>query len=150
VLVAIRCVVVQRWWSKVIGVSIIGFHSYYKQFDLCSGSYSCFGKNLELQLLFDSCSASWNGLFKPQRPWFIHEIELQIRLLIQFFENIIATLNPLRPRLKTLNTGFDHSPTTITVKIFGSPFWVSRVYSLKIWVVVTKIFEAWVSRTQFI
>jgi len=75
-----------------------------------SGSFSCFSKNLELKLLFDSCSASWNswnGLFKPLKYWFIHKTDLQ--LLLRFFDKI-ATVNPLRFRRKTLNAGSDSTP----------------------------------------
>jgi len=32
-----------------------------------------------------------------------------------------------------------------TVKIFGTNFWVSRVYSLKNWVVLTQISKIWVT-----
>jgi len=40
--------------AEVIGVEIflLQLHSYSKKFDSCSGS--CFSKNVELQLLFDS------------------------------------------------------------------------------------------------
>jgi len=35
--------------------------------------------------------------------------------------------------------------TSYTVKIFGSNFWVSRVYSLKKWVGLTQISKNWVT-----
>jgi len=46
--------------------------------------------------------------------------------------------------------GLDQLLSSATVKILGSPFWVGRVYSLKIWVVVTQIYENWISATQFL
>jgi len=93
----------------------IRLHYYSNQFYSCS----CFGKNVELLLLFDSCSSTWNGLLKPQKHGFIHKIELW--LLLRFFQKI-ATPNPLRR--KTLNS--DSTPAPVVDHLWYEQQWFSH------------------------